>query len=91
MNIGFSIIYDSRSSRPATTNELIDYWAVVMISIFSYFLAFLLVMKMRDIIADSRGPFLPVFGFGFIFFVVVFTIYTFVIGLGNEKIHWFAP
>lgn len=90
MNIGFGIIYDSRSSRPATTNELIDYWAVVMISIFSYFLAFVLVMKMRDILSDSTGPFIPVLVFGFVFFVVLFTIYVYGIGLGNEKIHLFA-
>ena len=90
MNIGFSIIYDSRSLRPATTSESIDYWAVVMISIFSYFLAFLLVMKMRDTLADSTGPLIPVFIFGFVFFVLLFTIYVYGIGLGNEKIKWVA-
>ena len=90
MNIGFSIIYDSRSSRPATTNEIIDYWAVIMISIFSYFLAFLLAMKMRDTLADSSGPLLPVLVLGFMFFVVLFSIYVYGIGLGNEKLNWFA-
>ncbi len=90
LNIGLRIIFDSRSARAATINEIIDFIVIILLSAFSYFLAAFLVLKMKDTFADSCGPFLPVMVFGFLFFVTIFTSYSFVIGLGNEKVSWFT-
>ena len=77
-------IYNSSSYHAATTSEIIDYVAVILLSGLSQVLAAFFVWKGRDLLAESIGPFIPIILIGGVIFWVSFFLYIIFVGLDGS-------